>query len=485
MTALEGFIEGLHIAFEPGNVLLILAGSLIGLLIRVLPGIRAIHGVAILMPLAYAVRMPVETMLIFLVSCYCGTVCVSRVADIMNTEGNEASQASGTLLSISIFSSFGGLLLAVFYLTVSVLLMQVFAIRLSPSEYFILIVFALATVSVRAGRYPVKTLVSTCTGLMLATVGIDSTTGVLRFTFSEPQFYDGIEFSTVVIGLFAISQAFILLEQLDSHGKGRFLSIRPAETALAQVFGHRWIMFRASALGFLVGVVPGFGTSIGSSIALKAEQRLTRKERGNDESMVRRIISEEASNSAAAGGTLVPTLALGIPGSGTTSILLGALMLYNISPGPILFLQHADIVWAIAISILIAGIFLLAVNLIVGKWLFWFNRLPYWVLAPSMLVLSFIGCFAVNGSNLSLFLLIAFGGLGYAFEKLDYPLIPVLLGFVLGELMEDNLRRALAISGGDIGILFSSPLGNALWVLSLIVFSAPFLIKIVKSNVKP
>lgn len=479
MGILDGLALGLGVALMPLNFSLILVGSLIGILIGILPGLRPIHGVSVLMPISYAIGLSVETMLIFLVSIYCGTVCGTRASGLLFEPETGCGEDIGPLLALSTVSSFTGGLVAVLGLILSVILLQLLAVRFNPAEYFALVVFAIASLSVRAGTYPLRTLASTCIGLMMATVGIDSTTGVLRFAFGQPELYDGIEFTTVVIGLFAISRVFVFFDE-NVLAKAVIPNIKRMFLDRRQISIHRWLLLRASLAGFLVGLFPGAGTSIASSFSSSIEHRLVPGRLSSDVERSKRIMAEETANSAAVGGALVPMLVLGIPGSGTTAILLGSLLLYNITPGPTLFIQHADIIWSIIASMGVGSLILLLINLLFIRYFIKVSRTPNWLFVPCFIVLAFIGGFSVNGSSFSLLLLILIGGFGYLLEKFEYPLIPLLVGFVLGDLMEDNLRRALAISGGEIDTLFASPISISLFTLSLVVVVLPLVWKRLK-----
>lgn len=449
------------------------------MLIGILPGIRCIHGVSVLMPISYAIGLPVETTLIFLVSMYCGTICGTRISDLLAESQIAQTDDIGPLLALSNVSSFVGRLVAIGGLILSVILLQRLMVQFDPAEYFALLVFAIASLSIRAGKNPIRTLASTCIGLMMATVGIDSTTGVLRFAFGQPELYDGIEFTTVVIGLFAISRAFVLFSEVVKK-TAVVLRIERIYLNTWQLYSFRWTLLRASIAGFLVGLLPGAGTPIASSFSSCIENRFEAVHLDHGAKRSRDIVAEETANSAAVGGALVPMLALGIPGSGTTAVLLGSLLLYNITPGPTLFLHHADIIWSIIASMCIGSLILLLLNLFFIKHFVKVNRTPHWLFVPSFIVLAFVGGFSVNGSSFSLLLLILLGGFGYLLEKFEYPLIPLLVGFVLGDLMEDNLRRALAISGGEIDALVASPISISLFCISLFVVLLPYIWKRMK-----
>lgn len=475
MLGADEIVQGFNLATTVLNLNMVIAGALLGTLIGDLPRLRAIHGVAVFLPLTYSIALPVESMLIFLVTIYYSAEYGSRYRGRTGSRPLAKHGKIGSLFALSGVSSFCGGIVSVAGLMLSVFLLKRLAVNFGPPEYFVLVIFAFASLSIRAGRYPIRTLVSTCLGLALATIGIDSTTGVLRFTLGVPQLYDGIEFTTVVIGLFIISEIFVFLEP-DTEMSVETAKEDKAPAEWSTIFHCKWIMVRASITGFIIGMLPGTGTAIASSVSEQTEKRLASS--GNTPfNAQKEDIAAETANSAATGGAMVPMLALGIPGSGTTAILLGALLLHNITPGPGLFIQHADLAWAIAASMFIGNLFLLVLNLPFQRFFHNVQNIPAWIFAPCLIVLAFIGVFSVNNSPLSLFIMVLLGLFAFMLQKWHYPLVPLLLGFVLGELMENNLRRALAISGGDLHILYASPISKVLWILAFFVVLLPLLLQ--------
>lgn len=246
----------------------------------------------------------------------------------------------------------------------------------------------------------------------------------------------------------------------------------------AKEFGQTvFTMLRSSIMGFGIGVLPGAGATVASAIAYTTEKRLHDKDGTFGKGDIRGVAAPEAANNASAGGSFIPMLTLGVPGSGTTAVMLGALTLYNITPGPLLFQQKPEIVWGLIASLFIANIILVIMNIpLIGL----FTRMmtiPYSILAPLIAAVSFVGVYGVHSGTFDLVLMVALGMVGYILRKLDFPTAPIILGFVLAELMEQNLRRALAITNGDIGILFESPISLTLWVLSAVVLFLPVILR--------
>jgi len=468
MNFFSGFIQGIQTSVIPLNLGLILLGSLIGTLVGTLPGIRAIHCVALMTPISYALKLPVESVLIFLLTIYHGCTYGDRFSTILE---NVNKRDISSMLTLTCFGSFFGGMVAVVGLILTMPLLNLLKIGFGPAEYFALIIFAFSALAINSGDNPARTVVSTCLGLMMATVGIDSTTGVLRFTLGQPKLYDGIEFTTVVIGLFVVSQVFTLLENPDF----RFAraKITPVPLDWKKPFASRFILLRSAMSGFIVGMLPACGTAVASSLSEKIERRLAHKNLHKGPTKRRLLLARETANNAVTGGTMVPLLSLGIPGSGTSAILLGALLLYDITPGPNLLKQHDELIWVIIATAGIANLVLLFTNLFMARLFIQAHAISRQVLTSCLLALAFIAGYSVHASNFSLLLIFFLGIFGYLLQKHHYPLVPLLLGFVLGELLENNLRRALSISAGDLQFLFNSPTSKILWLLSLVVFMLP------------
>jgi putative tricarboxylic transport membrane protein len=284
-----------------------------------------------------------------------------------------------------------------------------------------------------------------------------------------------MDFVVVTIGLFAVSEVLHLLEETDRGQAvaGTYGRVMVSAKELAQT---GWTMLRGSALGFLVGVLPGAGGTIASFLAYSTEQRIAGAGGRFGQGDMRGVAAPEAANNAAANGAMIPLLTLGVPGSGTTAVLLGALLGLGITPGPLLIEEEPDLFWGLAASMYVGNVFLLMLNLpLVGIFVRALT-LPRWFLIPGVAALAFVAVYAVNGSAFDLVLMTLFGVVGYLMRKLDFPLAPVVLGLVLGPLMEKNLRRAMALSGGEWAILFDSPIAVALWVLAFASLVMPTLL---------
>lgn len=490
LEVLSSLATGFSVALTPMHIFLVVLGCLLGTLFGALPGLGPINGVAILLPICYTMGLPAESSLIMLCGIYYGAEFGGRISSILlNVPGDAgavftcldgypmAQQGfAGKALALSGVASFIGGTISIIGLTFFAPLLASIAIFFGPSEYFVLMVFAFATVTALMGSDPVKSLIAVIIGLAVGVVGVDSTTGVLRYTFGEPELYDGFEFLIVIVGFFAVSEIMLMLEH-HSSSDFKMPKIERAIVTIQDIMYCKWTMLRSSIIGFIVGVLPGTGASIASAVAYTVAQKISDKEGTFGKGDLRGLAAPETANNACAGGALIPMLTLGVPGSGTTAVLLGALMLYNINPGPMLFVEQPLLVWGLIASMYIGNVALLVINLPMVGVFTKILQVPYWLLVPSVIVLAFVGVYSVNMSTFALLLSLVLGVLGYFLRKLHYPMAPVILGFVLGKIMEDNLRRSFAISGGEAGIFFQGTINFVLWGLTIFIVFVPMISK--------
>lgn len=486
METLNHLMNGFAIALTWQNLLLALFGAFLGTIVGMLPGLGPINGVAILLPFAYALGLPAESALILLAAVYLGCEYGGRISAILiNVPGDAAAIMStldgyplakqgkaGIALSLSAFSSFTGSTIATIGVVLFAPLLANWAIAFGPAEYFVLMVFAITCLSGLVGDQPVKTAVAALIGLGLATVGVDAVTGVYRFTFDSVNLSDGIQFTTIVIGFFSVSEILIMLENTEKgqkaleQGKRALFNLKELTFALGAIV-------RSGLVGFVVGVLPGAGATIASAMTYTNEKKIAGASGKFGEGDLRGIAAPEAANNASACGSFIPMLTLGVPGSGTTAVMMGALTLYNITPGPQLFSEQPDIVWGLIASLFVGNVILLLLNIpLVGLFARMLN-IPNYILIPAIATVSFVGVYAIHSTTFDLILMVGLGVLGYFLRKLNFPLSALILGYVLGELMESSLRRALSISQGDLGILFQGSITKVLWVLAIAMVLLP------------
>ncbi|MDQ7735083.1 tripartite tricarboxylate transporter permease [Halomonas sp. SpR1] len=484
-------IDGFGVALTPLNLGLALLGALLGTLFGALPGIGPINGIAILMPLAYTLGLPAESSLILLAAVYTGAEYGGRMSSILLNVPGDAGAVMTTLdgyplaqkglagpaLGLSAVSSFLGATIAIIGLTLFAPLLADIAVMFGPAEFFALMIFAFSSMSVMMGKDPIKTAIGAVLGVLIGTVGIDSGTGVLRYTFGMPELYDGIDFVVMIIGLFAISEILLMLEHSqNTNDNGKLPPLGRVFVSLKEVLACKGAIGRSGLIGFIIGVLPGTGASVASAVSYTTEKRLSDKDNTFGTGDMRGLAAPESANNAAAVGSFVPMLTLGIPGSGTTAVLLGALMLYNITPGPMMFTERPEVAGGLIASLYIGNVVLLLLNLPLAGVFARVLTIPRWVLVPAIAILAFVGVYQLHSDLFAIYLMLVIGVFGYLLRKLGFSLAPVILGYVLGGLMEQNLRRALSISGGDTGILWQSGISLGLWIAAALLLVLPWLV---------
>ncbi|AYN95229.1 MULTISPECIES: tripartite tricarboxylate transporter permease [Pseudomonas] len=486
METLNFLAQGFGVALTPTNLIIALIGTLIGTVVGLLPGLGPINGVALLIPVAFALGLPPESALILLAAVYLGCEYGGRISSILLNIPGEASTLMTTLdgyplarkglagvaLSLSAWSSFIGAFVATCGMVLFAPLLAKWAIAFGPAEYFVLMVFAIVCLAGMAGDKPVKTLVASLLGLFLAAIGIDANSGVYRFTFDSIHLADGIQFVVLVLGLFSVSEVLLLLEKTH-HGQeavkatGRMLfNFKEAKSVFLT-------NLRCAVGGFVMGVLPGAGATLASALAYMTEKRMAGEKGEFGKGDLRGLAAPETAIGASCCGAMIPMLTLGVPGSGTTAVMIGALTLYNITPGPLLFQNEPTLVWGLIASLFIANVMLLILNVPMIKVFTKILAVPNWALVPIIAIITSIGVYAVHATTFDLILMVIIGIIGYILRKLDFPLSPLLLGFILGGLMEQNLRRALSISNGSMDILWSSGISQIVWLLVIVMLILP------------
>ncbi len=490
METITLLMGGFEQALTPTNIALAVFGSILGTIIGALPGLGPSNGVAILIPLAFAFGLEPTAALILMTSVYYGAMYGGRISSILlNMPGDEpalmttldgypmAKQGkAGEALALSGLASFFGAFLATIGLVIAGPLLAEVAFLFGPAENFALYAMAFATLGGLASRNQGKAIFAAGLGLSLAMIGLDGPTGSTRYTGGHLHLMEGVDFLVAIVGLFAITEVLMFIEH---QGKESAIGIKVGRiTAPIKTVWHcTGTMIRGTAIGFIAGVLPGAGASLGSFLAYSVEKRISNKENTFGKGDPRGVAAPEAGNNAAAGGALIPMLTLGIPGSGTTAVMLALLMTMNITPGPLLFAEKPDLVWGLIAALFIANIVLLILNIpMVGI----FVRLlmvPSRILMPLVAMVAFAGIYSISGSLFDIGLMVAFGVLGYILRKLGIPAVPIILGILLGNQMEKHLRRALTISDGELAILWSSPISISLWAIAITGLIAPLLLR--------
>jgi len=491
---------GFGVAFSATNLLVAAIGSFLGTIVGVLPGLGPINGVAMLVPIAFAMQLPPETALILLAAVYVGAEYGGRITSILINVPGEAAAVMTTFdgyplarqglanvaLSLSAWASFVGSTIAICGIVLLAPLLADWALAFGPAEYFVLMVFAFCALTSLLGDEPVKGILAAMIGLFIATVGVDANSGVYRYTFDLPNLADGIDFVVVVIGLFAVAE---MLQMLESLLSGTSIEVPKSDRKLfnfKELMFTWWTVVRGGVTGFAIGVLPGAGASVASAVAYANEKKYTEArdpEAKFGKGDLRGLAAPESANNSAATGSFIPMLTLGVPGSGTTAVMMGALTLYNITPGPVLFEAQPQIVWGLIASLFVANVMLLLMNVPMVRLFASMLSIPPRLLVPGILAISFIGVYAINATRFDLLMVVGIGVIGYFLRKMNVPMAPMVLGVVLGDMMEQNLRRALSITNGELGILYESPVSKGLWIAAILVaFVPPLLRRIAKKK---
>lgn len=481
---------GFSIALSPTTLALAVIGCVLGTIIGALPGLGPSNGVAILIPISFSFGLDATYALVLMTSVYYGAMYGGRISSILlNIPGDEPAMMTtldgypmakkglaGEALVLSGVASFVGALLATVGLMLLAPILAEVAFLFGPAEYFALYMLAFCTLGGMSAENQAKSAIAVCLGLGIAMIGVDGSTGNTRFTGGNLHLYDGIDFLVAIVGLFAITEVLVFIE---SHGSNSAIGVKLEKITMPvkDLIATRWAMLRGSLIGFGAGLLPGAGASLGSFLAYMGEKSLARDKSRFGTGEPKGIAAPEAGNNAAAAGALVPMLTLGVPGSGTTAVLLALLMTLNITPGPLLFSEKPEVVWGLIASLLIANVVLLILNVPLVKVFSRLLQVPPSVLLPAVCMISFVGIYSLSGSYVDLLFMTGFGLMGYVLRKLSIPAVPVILGILLGGQMEVSLRRAMVLSDGDWSYLFSSPISIGLWTAAFLGFIAPMFVR--------
>lgn len=496
METLQYLLDGFGTAFLWYNMLFAFFGVLIGTAVGVLPGIGPMSGVALLIPVTASITSGLDpasaatSSIILLAGVYYGAMYGGSTTSILlNTPGESSSVVTtldgyqmakqgraGSALAIAAIGSFVAGIVTLIFLVFLAEPLSDLAVKFGSAEYFSLMILGLCAVSGLAGKSMTKALMMTVLGLLIATIGIDAVSGVARFTFNQPVLYSGIEFLTLAVGLFALGEVFKTILHREGND-GEVIKVKRVLPTKQDLKDSAAPIARGSILGFLVGVLPGAGATLASFFSYTLEKKISKNKDKFGKGAIEGVAGPESANNAAAGGAMIPLLTLGIPGSGTTAILMGAFIMYNIQPGPLLFDEHPDVAWGLIASMFIGNLMLLLLNLPLVKVFAKIIETPKKYLLPIIVAISVFGVYAVQISTFDLLLLIGCGVAGYYLAKNDFPLAPLVLGVVLGPMIENNMRRALTISNGDFSIFVSRPFSAVLLVVAALWLLIPVFLK--------
>jgi len=488
---------GFPLVFQPQVLLTLLVSTAIGVVFGVIPGLSATIGVAIFTPLTFA--MSPHTAFAVLLGIYCGSIYGGSISAILiNIPGTPAAVMTrldgypmaqrgeaGRAIGLATTSSFIGGILSVFLLAFFAPIIANFALRLSAQEYFAVCLFGVLVIAYISSKSILKGIMSGLVGLLLATVGMDPIHGTVRFTFGKPALIGGIEMIPVMVGIFGISQVLKMAEEKESKDNIKDVKVKKLDKVVPsfkELFKSLPTLIRGSIIGVFIGAVPATGGTIASIISYGVEKAVSKTPEKFGTGEPKGIIGPESANNAATGGAMIPMMTLGIPGDVVTAILIGALMLQGLRPGPMLFQNSPEVVSSIFLIMFLANFVFLAYGLFGAKYFAKVVSLPRPVLVSMITCLTIVGTYSVRNSVFDVWVLLIAGIVGFIFDKVDIPAAPLVLGFILGRLLEEYLRRGLLLSSGNIFSFFTRPISGFFLIAIFVIFVGPPLFKIIKKT---
>jgi putative tricarboxylic transport membrane protein len=479
MDSVMGLLSGFAVAMTWQNLLYCLIGVTVGQLVGVLPGIGPTTATALLIPLTYGMS-PVSA-IIMLSGIYYGGMYGGTITSVLiNTPGEAASVITcldghemarqgraGVALGVAAIGSFVGGIASIVGLVLIGPPLAEFALRFGPTEMFSLMLFGLTMVVGLMGASIVRGLVAMFLGLILSTIGMDPVSGALRFTFGQPFLVDGVDLVTIAMGLFGLSEIFIGMENLTAVGKPEKLtSLLPEKEELRPTGAA---ILRGTGLGFLIGLIPGTSSAIPALLSYSMEKSLSKTPGRFGKGAIEGVAGPETANNSYCGGAMIPLLTLGIPSSPTIAILLGAFIMHGLTPGPILFTQDPTFVWGVIASMFIGNTLLLVMNLPLAGWWARIALVPAKLLYPIVLIISILGAYTVSNDLWDVGVMLVFGVIGYVMKKIDIPMAPIVLTYVLGDMMEKALLQSVKMNNSSLIGLVRSPISLFMLILAAVV----------------
>jgi putative tricarboxylic transport membrane protein len=482
MELLANLALGFDTAFSAQNLLYCFLGVFLGTFIGVLPGIGSLATIALLLPITF--HLPSTSALIMLAGIYYGSVYGGSTASILlNLPGTPSTAVTcldgypmsrqgraGVALFGTTIASFFGASFGIIILTLFAPAIAEFALRFGPAEYFAMMLLGLIAASTLSSGSPAKGIAMVVLGLILGIVGTDVNSGVLRFTFGIPELSDGFSLVAIAMGLFGVSEVIASIDRMRRGGiptqKIGFRDMWPTRDD----WRRSWFpMMRGTGVGAFFGALPGAGGTIAAFMSYAIEKKVADDPSRFGKGAIEGIMGPEAANNAACNTAFIPTLTLGIPGDVVMALMLGALMIHGIAPGPQLMMEHPHLFWGLIASFWIGNVLLVLLNIpLIGIWVK-FLQIPYYILYPGILLFVCLGVYSVNNNVFDIYMVVFFGALGYLMLLLQMEPAPLVLGYVLGPLMEENLRRAMLLSRGDALVFFQRPISAALMITTFLL----------------
>lgn len=477
----EGFLSVL----DPLTLLLIVAGLVIGVFLGALPGIGSSMAIVLALPFTYF--LDVVPAIALLVTIYVGSTYGGSITAILfNTPGTPESVATtfdgyplaqkgqaGKALGLAISSSaFGGIFAVLVMLFLSPWLSQ-FALKMHSSEYFALAFLGMAVISSIGSKNTIKAIISGLMGIFISTIGVDPITATDRFTFNSIELMNGISYIPIMIGAFALSEVFTQIVGNQDGDNGASSKIKVGAYKLREFLSYKWVALKSSIIGTVIGILPGTGGSIASFVSYGVAMRTSKNQEEFGKGSEEGLVAPESSNNAAAGGAMIPTLILGIPGSPTTAVILAALILHGLQPGPQLLTDQPVLLYSVFFAMFIASVLTFVVGRFGIQVFELLLKLPYSIIATFIILLSLLGAFAVDNNIFNVWIMLIFGVVGYLMKIFDFSVPSLILGIVLGPLMEESFRRHLLLNNGNYMSFFHSPITVIILSLSLLAILLP------------
>jgi len=477
----ESIFTGMLSVLQINNLLFVLLGSMVGIIIGLLPGLGASAAIAMLIPLGFA--LPANNTLVMMCAIYMGAMTAGAITSILlNVPGTPAAVITsldgyplalkgkaGPTIGIAVISSFIGGTFSVIGLSFLSIPMVNLALKFGPPEYFSVFILAFIIASTLIGKSTLKGILGVLLGLILATIGTDLQTGVSRFVFGIEMLLDGVDFVVATIGFFALAEVLNYISKKQGV-KEKIIKLKgnvwPGIKDFIQCIPS---IIRGTIIGFIAGVLPGSGGSLGTAVAYSFEKRVTKIGEHFGEGIITGVSAPEAANNASVGGALIPMMTLGVPGSGTTAVLLVILYMYGLRPGPLLFIEQSELVWGVIASLYISNLAILGLVFLLLPFLVKILTIPNEYLMPGIVLFSTVGVYSVNLLSGDILLLVFFGVLALLLRKAGISIVPVILGLLLGARLEQSFRQALIMSRGSFGIFFTRPICLFLLTLAFII----------------
>ncbi|MEN3295728.1 MAG: putative tricarboxylic transport rane protein [Burkholderiales bacterium] len=492
MDEVSALFHGFAVVMTPTNIVLMMAGIVLGVLIGVLPGLGGANGVAILLPLTFAMS---PTSAIIMLSCiYWGALFGGAITSVLfNIPGEPWSVATtfdgypmaqqgraGEALATAFTSSFVGAFVAVVMITFLAPMVAEFALKFGPPEFFSVYLLTFCSFVGMGKGSPFKILASMALGFALAAVGMDMVTGQIRLTFGMPELMRGFDFLIAVIGLFGIGEILLSMEEgLQFSGKNAKISPKVVFETWKKLPAYWMTYVRSSLIGIWMGITPG-GATPASFMSYGIAKKMSKDGAKFGTGQLEGVAAPETAAHAAGTSALLPMLALGIPGSPTAAVLLGGLLIWGLQPGPLLFVEQKDFVWGLIASMYLGNLAGLIVVLTTVPLFASILRIPFSIIAPVIIVICAVGAYTVHNAMLDIWFMLLFGAVGYLFKKLDYPLAPLVLALVLGDKAEDSFRQSMLMSQGDLLIMWANPLVGTITTLAMVLLFWPLISRLLK-----